>query len=111
MKSNLKSRLLKALPYIIVLAVIYVLLPLSAACAKSAEFYMAVPMLDCCAAMGVGYFYGKKEARDPIMPVFSAVLFLPCMLVFFNNSAWIYMLIAALTCYLGQCFGAVARKR
>lgn len=111
MESNLKPRLKKALPYIILLAVAYLLLPLSAIAAGSKEFFNAVPMLDCCAAMGVGYFYGKKASRDPIMPLFSAGLFLPCMLVFYNITAWIYMPIAALTCYLGQCFGSLYAKR
>lgn len=112
MKSNLAPRLKKALPFIIVLAAVYVLLPILALfAAKSKTFYNAAPMLDACAAMLVGYFYGKRASRDPIMPIFSAVLFLPCMMVFFNITAWIYMPISALTCYLGQCFGAAARKR
>lgn len=112
MKSNLKPRLLRALPFIIVLGVTYFVLPLSAAVYQvSGNVYRLLPMIECCATMVVGYFYGKKAAHDPLLPIVSAVLFLPCMLVFFGKAAWIYVFIAAITCYLGQCFGAVARKR
>lgn len=112
MKSNLKPRLLKALPFIIVLGVLYFLLPLSAAVYQvSGQVYMLLPMLDCCLAMIVGYFYGKKSAHDPLLPVCSAGLFFLSMLLFFGETAWIYIPISALTCYLGQCFGAAAAKR
>lgn len=106
MKSNLGPRLKKALLYIIFTAVMYLTLPLLAISMQSAQFYNAVPVLDCCAALGVGYFYGRKAKRDPIMPLVSAVLFLPCMFVFYNLTAWIYMPLAALASFIGECFGA-----
>lgn len=111
MKSNLGPRLLRALPYIIVTVVVYVALPLLAYSARNDMLYMTAPALDCCAAMVVGYFYGKKAARDPIMPLFSGLLFVPCMYVFYNVTAWVYIFIAMALSFLGECFGAATMRR
>ena len=106
MKSNLGPRLKKALPYIIVTLAMYLALPLMAVGMQNARFYNTVPVLDCCVALGVGYFYGRVAKRDPIMPLASAVLFLPCMFVFYNLKAWVFLPLAALASFIGECFGA-----
>ena len=107
MKSNLAPRLKKAVPYIIITAFAYLTLPLWAAYLQNGTFYTAVPILDCCVALLVGYFYGRVAKRDPIMPAFSAALFVPCMFVFFNITAWVYIPLTALASFIGECFGAV----
>ena len=116
MKQNLGPRLKKALPYIIATAVLYLIIPPILIFAEfyvangSGMLYMASPAAICCAAIGVGYFYGKKSGRDPIMPLASAVLFLAPMFVYYNVTAWIYAPIAAVCSFLGECFGAVNAK-
>lgn len=111
MKSNFGKRIVKALPYIIVTLVVYVALPLCAMAAKSVAVYNLVPIFDCCAAMAVGYFFGRRGGRDPVMPLFSALLFLPCMAIFYNLTAWIYMPVAALASFLGECVGALYQNK
>ena len=85
----------------------YIVLPFAAMASKSIVFYNGVPAIDCCCALAIGYFYGRVAKRDPIMPLFSALLFVPCMFIFFNVTAWIYIPIAALASFIGECFGAV----
>ena len=110
MKSNLGPRLQKAAPYIIATMVIFFSLPYIAAyiemtVAPGAGLLFASPILDCCAAMAIGYFYGKKNGRDPIMPLVSALTFVLCMILLFDASFWICIPIAAVMSYLGECFG------
>ncbi len=113
MESNLGPRLRHALPYIIFTAVCFFLLPFAAAAIEmktapgSGTLFRAVPIIDCCVCMAVGYFYGRKAKRDPIMPLASGLLFLLCIPVFFNATAWIYVILAGASSFLGECFGAL----
>lgn len=105
MKSNLPERLKKSLVYIILTLGIYVALPFAAIGMGRADIYTIVPLIDCCAVCAVGYFYGRKHGRDPLMPFMSAALFLPCMLIFYNFSAWIYLPLLMLFSFFGECIG------
>lgn len=116
MKSNLGPRFKKALPYIIATATLYLLIPPVLILIEfytangSGTLFNASPAAICCAALGIGYLYGKKANRDPIMPLMSAALFLLPMFVYYNVTAWIYAIIAAGCSFLGECFGAVNAK-
>ena len=105
MKSNLPERLRKSLVHIVLTFGIYLALPFAAIGMGRADIYNLVPILDCCAVCTVGYFYGRKRGRDPIMPIASALLFIPLMFVFYNASAWIYMPLLALSSFFGECIG------
>lgn len=105
MKSNLGKRFLKALPYAAVILAIYFALPFAAIGMRRGDIYNMVPILDCCGCMAAGYFYGRKNGRDPLLPLISAVLFLPVMFIFYNVTAWIYLILTALGTYFGQCIG------
>lgn len=110
MKSNLGERLQKAAPYIIATMLIFFALPYIAAyiemtVAPGAGLLFLTPIIDCCAAMAIGYFYGKKNGRDPIMPLASFLAFLLCMVFVFDASFWICLIVAPLFSYLGECFG------
>ncbi len=107
MKSNLGPRLKKSALYIIFTAVMYISLPVIAMSMNRADIYNLTPILDCCCALAIGYFYGRKAKRDPIMPLASGVLFIPCLFVFYNPTAWIYIPIAALCSFIGECFGSL----
>ena len=112
MKSNLPARLKRALPFIILTLGIYAALPFAAVAVGSGALYIVgVPLLDCCAACAVGFFYGKKNGRDPLMPVLCSLLFIPIIYVFYNFSAWIYLLLLPLLCFFGQCMGNLYRGR
>lgn len=115
MKSNLGPRLAKALPYIIFTVVVFLGLPYFAAyvemtVAPRSGLLFASPVLMCCVAMAVGYFYGLKNGRDPIMPLASALAYLLCMLLVLDLSFWICLPLAALASYIGECFGHLRGK-
>ncbi len=112
MKTNLPKRLLRALPFIIVTLGIFLALPFAAiALGNGALYVVGVPLLDCCGVCAVGYFYGRKNGRDPLMPVISGVLFVPIMFIFYNSSAWIYLLLLPIFSYVGECIGTLYGQR
>lgn len=112
MKSNLPERLKRALPYIILALGTYLALPFAAVAVGSGTLYIVgVPLLDCCIVCAIGFFYGKQNGRDPLMPALSALLFLPIMFVFYNASAWIYLILLPIFCYFGQCMGNLYRRK
>lgn len=112
MKTNLPDRIRKALVYIVLVLGIYVALPFAAMGIGRADIYnYLVPLLDWCAAFGVGYLYGRRHGRDPVMPLACGIMFVPVMFFFYYISAWIHIPILALCCFLGQCLGKLYRGR
>ena len=111
MKTNLPERFKKALAYIVVTLGIYIALPFAAMGLGRADIYNLVPIFDCTAVCAVGYFFGRKHGRDPVMPVASAVVFLPVMTFFYNFTAWVYLPILALSSFFGECLGNLYRGR
>lgn len=117
MKSNLSPRLKKSWPYMLVTGLMYLALPFAAAYiemslqAARGVIFNLTPIVNCCISIAIGYFYGKRCGRDPIMPLFCAAMFLLCMLLYYGASAWIYIPIAALSSFVGQCFGNLYKNR
>ena len=112
MRTNLPERLKKALVYIILVFGIYVALPFAAMGMGRADLYnYLVPILDWCAVFAVGFSYGKRNGRDPVLPAACAVMFIPVMFFFYYISAWVHIPILALCCFFGQCLGNLYRGR
>ncbi len=117
MNSNLGPRLKKSWPYMLVTFLFYTVTPFAAACielstgAPAGTLFNLTPILDCCVSVAIGYFYGKRCARDPIMPLFCGAAFLIEMAVYYGASAWIYVPLAALSSFIGQCFGNLYANR
>lgn len=111
MKTNLPKRLLRSLPYATVVLAVYFALPFAAIGAQRGDTYNLVPILDCLGCCAVGYFYGRKNGRDPLFPLLCALLFLAPMFIFYNASAWIYLILTATGAYLGQCIGVLYQNK
>ena len=111
MNTNLPERIRKSMVHIVLTFGIYVALPFAAIGMGRVDFYNLVPIFDCTAACAVGYFYGRKHGRDPVMPLASAILFLPCMFIFYNASAWVYMPLLAVSSFFGECIGKLYQGR
>lgn len=116
MNSNLGPRLKKSWPYMLVTFLFYTVMPYAAAYiemttgAQRGTLFNMTPILDCCASIAIGYFYGRRCSRDPIMPVWCAAMFALAMIIYYGSSAWIYVPLAALSSFIGQCFGNLYRR-
>lgn len=106
----MKERFDNTLPYLIVTVIFYYSLPFICYALKS-PFYNLTPAVDVCVSMAVGFFYGKRFGGDWLMALEAAAVFIPCVYMFFNQTAWIYVLVIAIFSAFAVFIGAVFRKR
>lgn len=97
------KKLLSVIPYVIALAIIFYLLPLTV---KSTGFAMIMmlgimPLL----TFACAFLYGMRQGFDFILPVIVIVLFSPTIFIFYNSSAWIYIVIYAVVGFIGNGIG------
>jgi len=97
------EKIKKALPFALVLILNFYLLPL-----LIKDTGPAILML-----MGItpivtiilSLLYSYKNGVDPIMPIFCAVLFAPTIFIYYNMSAWPYMIVYAVLSLMGEGMG------
>ena len=101
----MKKKLSALLPYAIVLAITYYALPLLIRNTGFAILMMlcVMPMLTLCCAVVCGVRHGF----DLLLPLAAAALFTPTIFVFYNESAWIYVVVHALLALVGTGIGSV----
>lgn len=110
----MKERFERTMPYLIFIIVAYYSLPIILVAAlreSAAGIYQALPALDICFSMGACFFFGKRHGGDWLMAIESSLVFLPCIYIFFNPTAWIYFPIIALLSLLAVFIGTVFKNR
>ncbi len=75
------------------------------------SIYNMCPMLDLCIGMVVGFFFGRSKGSDWLVALESGAAFIPCVYIFFNSTAWIYVPIIILATMLGIVLGKVFGDR
>ena len=55
-------------------------------------------------------FYGIKNGFNIYYVLIVAIMFVPSIFIFYNSSAWIYVLIYAFIAFLGNTIGLAFRK-
>jgi len=100
-----REKLTARMPYAIVLAITYYVLPLLIRDTGLAMLIMlcVMPMLTLCCAVVCGVRHGF----DLLLPLAAAALFTPTIFVFYNESAWIYVVVHALLALVGTGIGSV----
>lgn len=98
------------IPYVIALAATFYLLPLIVHGSGSAMLMMlfVMPLLTFICAV----IYGIRQGFDVLLPIIAAILFAPTIFIFYNTSAWIYVIMYAAVALAGNGIGrAFYRKR
>ncbi|MBE6732129.1 MAG: hypothetical protein E7564_10610 [Ruminococcaceae bacterium] len=105
----MKKLLLKYLPFTTVLILAFYLLPLFIKDTGSAMFILliSIPLVTVIAS----FIHGIKYGFDLILPLIAAVLFLPTIFIFYNDSALIYVLIFAAITIFGNAISVLFRKK
>lgn len=100
---NLKNQLQKILPYAIFMALVFYGLPNLIQDTGSAMFILlsVLPLATFLAAL----VYGYKEGFCLLYLLMVVLLFLPTLFLFYNISAWIYVVIYGLLAALGMGLG------
>lgn len=115
------DRFEKTLPYFIAMIVFFYAAPiiLIAMASNMGEEYEAalgsiynmIPMFDLCAGMVIGFFFGRNHGNDWLVALESGAAFVPCLFIFFNTTAWVYVPIIAVATALGVVLGKVFGDR
>lgn len=99
----MKKKLLGLLPYLIVLAVDFYLLPLVIRDTGLAILMLlvVVPLV----AVITGVLYGVRRGFNLLLPVLAMVLFAPSIFIFYNETAWVYIPFYGIAVLVGNAIG------
>lgn len=100
------NKLKQMLPYLMVIVLGFYLLP---AFGKDTGSFMvilliAIPLLCFVAAL----LHGAKSGFNVFFSIIVAAIFIPSIFIYYNSSAWVYIIIYALTTLIGSALGGVA---
>lgn len=106
----MKKKLLEVMPYTIALAINFYVLPLLIKDTGSGMIMMllVIPLLTFICAL----IYGTRKGFDFLFPVIATILFAPTIFIFYNASAWVYIIAYAVIALIGNGIGMIFyRKR
>jgi hypothetical protein len=92
------------LPFLSVLLADYYLLPLLVRNTGVAIMMLLVIIPLICA--GCSVVYGIKHSFDMIYVLIAAILFIPSIYIFYNSTAWFYVLAYSVVALIGNLVGA-----
>lgn len=55
--------------------------------------------------------YGLRNAVDFIYPLIVAILFIPTLFIYYNISAWVYIIAYSLIALIGEILGKTLQKK
>lgn len=104
----MKKKCCTIIAYLIVLAVIDYVFPLLIRDTGSGMFLMllVMPLLTLLNAV----IYGIMQGFHPWIAVITAIFFVPAIFLFYNTSAWIYIVIYAVIALAGNGLGSAFHK-
>lgn len=102
------TKLKGMLPFLAGMLVVFYLLPLLVRDTGSGMFVLLGLVPLCCFALALAY--GLMRPFSPLYALFCALLFLPTLWIFFNESAWVYIPAYGAIALLGSGIGALIAK-
>lgn len=105
----MKGKWISLVPYIIVLAVDFYLLP----CLIN-DTGIAMLMILCVMpliAFICSVIYGIRQGFGGLLPIVAAILFAPTIFIYYNESAWIYVIIYGFVTLIGNGVGRIFYKK
>lgn len=105
----MKKKILALIPYVAALIMIFYLLPLVVKNTGFAMLMMLIitPLLTFMCTV----IYGVRQGFDFILPIITIVLFAPTIFIFYNLSAWIYIVVYAVIAFIGNGIGRIFYKK
>lgn len=101
----MKKRLVTLLPYAIVLAADFYLLPCLIRDTGAAMVLMlcVIPLVAFCCSV----IYGVRHGFTYLLPVIAAILFFPTVFIYYNASAWVYAVFYGVITLAGNRIGRI----
>lgn len=105
----MKKKLIALIPYIIVLILNFYLLPLLATDTGMAMFIMLciIPTITFCCSVACGV----RQGFNLYLPVTVALLFAPTIFIYYNYTAWVYIIVYVLISLMGTGIGRLFYKK
>lgn len=105
----MKKKILSLIPYAIALAVDFYILPLLIKDTGLAMLMLlcVIPLL----AFICAVIYGVRQGFDFLLPLVAIVLFAPTIFIFYNSSAWFYIVVYAIIILAGNGVGRIFYKK
>lgn len=105
----MKKKIIPYVIYAVVLALAFYLLPLLIQDTGSAMFVLLLvaPALTFIASL----IFGVRQGFSVILPLLVAVLFVPTLFIFYNESAWVYIIAYAVVALIGNAIGRIFYKQ
>ncbi|MBU5627563.1 hypothetical protein KQI82_11640 [Oscillibacter sp. MSJ-2] len=102
------KKLFGLIPYIAALAVDFYVLPLLINDTGSGMLMMlcVIPLID----FFCSFVYGIRQGSGLLLTVAAVILFAPTIPIFYNETAWIYIVVYAVITLVGSAIGRVFCK-
>lgn len=55
--------------------------------------------------------YGLRNTFDYVYPLIVAILFIPTLFIYYNTSAWIYIIVYSVIAVIGELVGKMLQKK
>lgn len=55
--------------------------------------------------------YGLRNTFDFVYPLIVAILFIPTLFIYYNTSAWIYIIVYSVIAVIGELIGKILPKK
>ena len=96
------------IPYVIALTIIFYALPFLISDTGSGMFLMLliIPLLTFICSV----VFGIRQGFNIFFTLITAVLFVPTIFIFYNSSAWIYIVAYAIVSLVGNLIGLMFNK-
>ena len=104
----MKKHFAPLLPYLLALAAVYYLFPLTIRFLGPFVLMLAATPLLC---LLCGFFCGRRLGYRPLLSAVALPLFLPALPLFYNLSTWVYAPVFAAFVLLGTLLGSLCRGR
>lgn len=103
------KKLLVLLPYLVVMLVSFYILPLLLVDTGSAMLIMlvAIPLITLICSL----VYGVHQGFNLLFPIITMVLFAPTVIIFYNLTAWVYIIVYGGIVLVGNAIGNVFYKK
>ena len=105
----MKKRLIALIPYMIILILNFYLLPLLVKDTGMAMLIMLciIPAITFCCSVA----YGVRQGFNLNLCVTVALLFVPTIFIYYNYTAWVYIVVYALISLVGTGIGRLFYKK
>lgn len=98
--------------YLVDYVLVFYLIPFIGRCWSGLgdEIFLVLLALPC-ATLIISIIYGVMNGFDLIQPVFVGIVFLSTIFIFYNYTAWVYILVYMVISIIGSLIGSLFYKR